>query len=281
VKITRDIVAEVLTEAQPFGHYHMGLCPYHNDHNPSLLVSDKRYYCYSCGEKGSLRKLYEDLTLGVGNVRHVTERKSRGSSIFPSDLLELDDFCFEAHNRLTGNSTYHKYLRDRNIDDCIKRFKLGYWDGWYTIPAYNNTHDVVGAVGRAGPVLEQHTKQRFTQPYGQRGFLYIPDWDLWENSDKVFVTFGPIDAISLAKLGFGAASPTSGKESTRGEWFDSIRKPIYAVPDLGERDTAFDLACKLGWRGEVYIPNYPEGTKDINEYLVHSEEELKNELGSI
>jgi predicted DNA-binding protein YlxM (UPF0122 family) len=28
------------------------LCPFHNDHNPSLGIKNNRYHCFACGEKG-------------------------------------------------------------------------------------------------------------------------------------------------------------------------------------------------------------------------------------
>ena len=31
----------------------MALCPFHNDHHPSLNL-DKRYYCFACGESGDV-----------------------------------------------------------------------------------------------------------------------------------------------------------------------------------------------------------------------------------
>ena len=31
----------------------MALCPFHNDHHPSLKL-DKRYYCFACGESGDV-----------------------------------------------------------------------------------------------------------------------------------------------------------------------------------------------------------------------------------
>ena len=31
----------------------MALCPFHDDHHPSLKV-DKRYYCFGCGEQGDV-----------------------------------------------------------------------------------------------------------------------------------------------------------------------------------------------------------------------------------
>ena len=31
----------------------MALCPFHDDHHPSLKL-DKRYYCFACGESGDV-----------------------------------------------------------------------------------------------------------------------------------------------------------------------------------------------------------------------------------
>ena len=30
------------------------LCPFHNDHNPSLFVADDHYHCFACGEHGDV-----------------------------------------------------------------------------------------------------------------------------------------------------------------------------------------------------------------------------------
>ncbi len=34
--------------------YKKALCPFHNDHHPSLLVSDDHYYCFACGVHGDV-----------------------------------------------------------------------------------------------------------------------------------------------------------------------------------------------------------------------------------
>lgn len=43
--------------------YKKALCPFHNDHHPSLLVSDDHYHCFACGEHGDVidfvSKLYQ------------------------------------------------------------------------------------------------------------------------------------------------------------------------------------------------------------------------------
>jgi hypothetical protein len=35
-------------------HSGMALCPFHNDHHPSLLLEDDHYYCFACGEHGDV-----------------------------------------------------------------------------------------------------------------------------------------------------------------------------------------------------------------------------------
>ena len=36
-----------------YGNYVMMQCPFHNDNNPSLVVTKEYYYCKGCGEKGN------------------------------------------------------------------------------------------------------------------------------------------------------------------------------------------------------------------------------------
>lgn len=36
------------------GRSSMALCPFHNDHHPSLLIADDHYHCFACGEHGDV-----------------------------------------------------------------------------------------------------------------------------------------------------------------------------------------------------------------------------------
>lgn len=267
-----------ITEYKEFGHYVMLRCPFHDpDYNPSLMVSEKRYICYSCGERGSLDKLHSVIT-GVPEDKRVIMPSGAGK-IFPDyEFLDsLDDFCYDAYKRLLSNSIYQVYLKRRGIESAINTLKLGYADGWYTIPMYDQHGDFQGAVARAGKDKQLSLNKRFTQPHGQHGMLYVPSWNRVKEHDRVYVTYGPIDAISLWVLGYASASPSSGKDSTKPEWFDDIRKKIVFVPDEGEYDTAMKHASKLGWRGKVLNLNYPVGIKDPNDFLQLNEEEYLNE----
>lgn len=40
-------------------------CPFHDDHHPSLKLNDRYFYCFGCGEKGSV----VDLTAKLFNLR--------------------------------------------------------------------------------------------------------------------------------------------------------------------------------------------------------------------
>ena len=59
MKLYETIKAAVTARqaAESFGigvnKHGMALCPFHDDHNPSLKL-DKRYYCFACGESGDV-----------------------------------------------------------------------------------------------------------------------------------------------------------------------------------------------------------------------------------
>ena len=93
----------------------------------------------------------------------------------------------------------------------------------------------------------------------------------------MYVTFGPIDAISLWTLGLASASPSSGKDNVDPAWFADTHKKIIVVPDKEEYDTGYELACQLSWRGDVLKLDYPPGMKDPNDFLKAGQEDLLRE----
>ena len=51
-----ELIGESVTlQPKQGGRQFVGLCPFHEDHNPSLTVSPERqsYKCWSCGEGGT------------------------------------------------------------------------------------------------------------------------------------------------------------------------------------------------------------------------------------
>jgi DNA primase len=44
------------------GKEYMGLCPFHDDHNPSLSVNKEKglWHCFGCGKSGDVHKFVEE-----------------------------------------------------------------------------------------------------------------------------------------------------------------------------------------------------------------------------
>ena len=63
IKAIQNTGAKRISDKQK---YYNVLCPFHDDHHPSLWFSESGYICVSCGETGTLDKLnahYESLQL--------------------------------------------------------------------------------------------------------------------------------------------------------------------------------------------------------------------------
>ncbi len=270
MEITLSEIQERLPQARSYGHYLMGLCPFHNDRRPSLIVSTKRYKCKSCGAKGSLARLYKKLNPTDPRLR-MPAPKRFGNRVFPpyKDLDEVRVRLLNAHDRLAmDEGTLHVGLKQRGIHTgLVLQYELGWMENWYTFPIKNQTGEIIGGVARANAALEAKGVDKYDMPWGQPPMLYIPNWTLWRKCDKIFIAFGILDAISLASLGYAAASPTAGQDSTDPSWLDKIRKNIYVVPDRGETEAGIALARKLGFRGKVLGLPYDNIVKDPNDFL--------------
>lgn len=243
-----------------YGRYVMISCPNpkHSDHNPSCQVYEDRFRCLSCGYSGSTQSLL--------TTEHRSSFVSKRSKSFRNPFSvwlrheTLGQALKTAYELNKGCPSY--YLKRRGIEpkDQIK-LGIGTRDLWHTFPIRNSSGKVVGATARAGDT--NTSPVRYVCPFGQdNSLLYIPDWSLEAN--KLYLTFGILDAVSLALLGLFAASTTTGKtyNASSLEWY---KGNIIIIPDEGEQMAAHKLALSLGLRAKVMCPDYPVGTKDIND----------------
>ena len=135
-----DIISEYVPLTQR-GRNYFGVCPFHDDHSPSMSVSPERqiYTCFSCGATGNVFKFimeHDNLTF-MDAVKKIAEKggidvnissiKSR--KVVNSDLYEMYDIARKVYqNNL--NSEYgtlaKEYLAKRDInEDIIKEFGIG------------------------------------------------------------------------------------------------------------------------------------------------------------
>lgn len=159
------------------------------------------------------------------------------------------------------------YLQRRGISSEYQRkAKLGLRDDFYTFPIYNQERNLIGAVARRGEYSTLDSK--YILPKGQNpNLLYVPNWNRVEKNDIVFLTYGILDALSLAIMGYGAMSTTTGKRIAPSA-LDQIRKRIILIPDKGEEVDALRLSAQLGWRSHVQRIDWPDGTKDVSDVFV-------------
>lgn len=247
------------------GHYLSTLCPFHDDNNPSFLVYEDFYICLSCDTKGSdLNNLLDHYPKQYKNKckkpKNPWNKWTRKRSIWGT-LKFANEVILEFQR-------FQRPLKERGFDENdIKKFGLGYLDGWITIPINRKT-------GVARRLSNKHPKYMST--WGEPT-IYNPLRKPVEAIRAVYLAYGIFDAIVLSKLGKTGLAATSGK-NINPELLEPYRCPIYIIPDLGEEKEAYKLANELGWRGNVLELNYPEGTKDPNEYYLINKEALRNEV---
>jgi len=134
-----DIISNYVS-LTPKGKNYFGVCPFHDDNNPSMSVNrDKKIYkCFSCGATGTVFKFIMDyenisfieavkkvadtagLNINIGNVPKVKNNNK---------LLEIYDLSLKFYiNNIntSGGKEAKEYLKNRGItDEIIKEFQIG------------------------------------------------------------------------------------------------------------------------------------------------------------
>ena len=163
---------------------YMGLCPFHDDHNPSLMVDENRqqFICFAGCGKGSVidwEMLKHQISFKEALSRFEDPKKklvprsqerSEGEegSKMPS-LRILQDATDFYHRALLGNPVAQKYLRKRGIfnSELVERFKIGYCDGLLKKILHGSDITATKEVG----ILSDKNYETFT------GYLVFPITD--------------------------------------------------------------------------------------------------------
>ena len=277
--VTLDQIYELSGTATWRGHgrengayLHMA-CPFHGDDQPSLLAfRDGWFRCQSdeCQQTGRLDKLYTKLvdpnTVTFG---HGERAKSRPPYLpHVEDRRGIERLIWDAHDVLMRNDGFRWYLKLRGVSDRVETARLGWYEGWITIPIFSSDQEVLGVYLRATGLTERLTGLRFTQPTGQKPMLYCPDWALLRQSGTLFVVFGVMDALALSSLRYPVMTTSGGSKSFNPEWLEDMRRKIVILPDAtGDDEAARRLAAGLGWRGRVVNLPYDDEVQDPADYL--------------
>lgn len=135
-----EVVSEYV-QLKKKGSSMFGLCPFHNDNNPSMSVSDKvkMYNCFSCGAKGNVINFVskiENITEDQATIKLAKrlgieiDEKKNAQAIKEERLIKVMEDANEFYKFYLKNSDEGKaaleYLHNRGItDEIINEFEIG------------------------------------------------------------------------------------------------------------------------------------------------------------
>ena len=148
------------------GKNHIGLCPFHDDNNPSMHVNDEKgfFHCFSCGAGGDVfgflmrysnigfHEALKELARKAGvrlpapRPRTKSAKKKEAAS---ARLFEINSLvCSFYHKNLLGSgknsAQSRKYLESRGItSEIIKEFQLGFVpDSWEDLVKFASRNNI-------------------------------------------------------------------------------------------------------------------------------------------
>lgn len=136
-----DIISSYGIEVIKKGKDYVCVCPFHNDHSPSMSISVSRqiYKCFACGEGGNVFTFvqnYEKVSFPEAikivaekidyHLRNNIDIQKVDKHKKEHEILNLATMFFQNNLNTTNGIEAKKYLKERKIDDkIINEFQIG------------------------------------------------------------------------------------------------------------------------------------------------------------
>lgn len=317
LKQNTDLVALIQDSGvtlTPSGNNFIGLCPFHNDTEPSLVVTPKKqlWNCLgACSEGGSaIDWVMKSRQLDFKDA--VTFLKTGHSASNTPQRITLNDITDHYHKRLLESKTALNYLKQRGLTkaELYSRFKIGFADGslsqmiddgqkealkqigifrkkgrehfkgYLTIPLYDRHNRVVGIYGRA---INSRLAIRHLYLKGDHTGLFNP------KASKVYshmiLTESLLDALSLLEMGIENVQALYGVNGLTEEHVQSLNTHRVKSITLSlnndtaghkATDTLKELLTEEGFQVNVIHPEL----KDWNDVLTQHQpvEEISKQI---
>lgn len=193
---------------------HKTLCPFHNDHTPSLTFKKNKFKCWSCGESGDSISLVEKV-LGKDFLDACRWLADENNIILteyrPEEVKPVEPFDASRYERFFErpwlSEAARKFLfEERRIDPRVVRWcRLTSWrdrEGvdWLQTPYYDLQGKLIGIQNRN---LVRFASPRFRFPSGSQCSLYnLPVLNRLRPGDTLFIAEGCSDCWSLLSAGY-------------------------------------------------------------------------------
>ena len=136
-------IVDLISEYVPLtkkGQYFWGICPFHNDKNPSMSVDEKRqtYTCWSCHNSGNVFNFVEQIEnisfrealkkladrVGIKLEGYTSESNSKFNKYY--EIYDLAQKYYQLMLNTEKGEKAKEYLKTRGIEaDTIKEFGIG------------------------------------------------------------------------------------------------------------------------------------------------------------
>ena len=207
--------------------HNKGICPFHNDHEPSLSIKGNRYKCFVCGEGGDLIDLirYKEGIDYLGAIKKAIEILNLDYTIEKDKLDKLRDYIFEKMPVWFKDDNYKLedvyFYKDKDNMPVLARIK--YKDKNTSKKQYSQANIIDGDYYKL-----DFKSEKINLIYNMPRVLK----SIQENK-YVFLVEGEKDADNLNRLGFTA---TTCREinSTNSEVLNSLNGANLVV--IGDND---------------------------------------------
>ena len=136
-----DIVRDYVPLVQK-GKNYFGICPFHDDHNPSMSVSNEKqmYKCFVCGAAGNVFNFVKDYNkisyyeavqevankVGINISIDNSFKKQENKYQKQYDIYDISNKFYQNNLNTNLGKIARNYLKDRQItEEMIKHFEIG------------------------------------------------------------------------------------------------------------------------------------------------------------
>jgi len=185
-----DLV-ESYTSVKKTGRGYVGLCPFHDDRNPSMHIDEEKglFHCFSCGAGGDILGFYmrynnttfpealAELAKRANIPIEKTAPKTKGARGAVT-LLKINSIVSKYYQKTlesTRGNQARQYLEKRGIPgEVASEFGLGYApDGWDNLAKFLTKHKVpLGFAEKVGLLVRRNSGDGYYDRF--RGRLMFP-----------------------------------------------------------------------------------------------------------
>ena len=266
----------------------MCLCPFHDDHHPSMALGRKNHYrCFVCDARGDvidlvmrfLNKTFTEACHWLADESNIilTEYRPMETESKPFDASRYERFFV----RPWLSPEARRFLfSERHLDERVVRWcRLTSWKDrrevpWLQIPYYDQDGRLVGVQNRN---LVKGGLPRFRFPQGSECGIYnLPILKRLKPGDELWIAEGCSDCWALLSAGHKAIAIPSATLLTKKD--KELLSSLEASPRGGLEGVSFHMYPDQDAPGErlflqlhKVLPTLvhhqlPEGCKDYGEY---------------